>query len=150
MTSPSEPETIVVGVDTSPGASAALSWAIAEARLRGAHLRVVHVLPALRRVLSGSTGDEYYEQLEEEAGTELESVLSAFPELADLPMSRSIVFGNAAEVLVQESEGAHLLVVGSRGLGGFAGVVLGSVSAHCAHLAHCPVVIVRQGLETED
>jgi|HubBroStandDraft_1064217.scaffolds.fasta_scaffold79979_2 nucleotide-binding universal stress UspA family protein len=144
MTSPPELETILVGADTSPGAAAALSWAVAEARLRGSHLRIVHVLPALRHVLSGSTGDEYYGQLQAEAETELDAALAAFPELEEMSVTREIVFGNAAEVLVDASGGAALLVVGSRGLGGFAGVVLGSVSAHCAHLAHCPVVIVRK------
>ena len=144
MTSPSSPETIVVGVDTSPGATAALSWAVAEARLRGAPLRIVHVLPALRHVLSGSTGDEYYAQLRAEAEAELETVVGGFEDLGDVQVTKEIVFGNAAEVLVDASTEAGLLVVGSRGLGGFSGVVLGSVSAHCAHLAHCPVVIVRR------
>ncbi len=149
MTSPSELETILVGVDNSPGASAALSWAIGEARIREAELRIIHVLPALRRVLSGSTGDEYYAQLMEEAEAELQKSLAGFPELEGMSVNREIVFGNAAEVLVDASAGASLLVVGSRGLGGFSGVLLGSVSAHCAQLAHCPVVIVRKDLGSE-
>ena len=49
----------------------------------------------------------------------------------------------AAQVLVDEADGADLLVVGSRGHGGFAGLLLGSVSQQCAHHAPCPVVIIR-------
>ncbi|HEU6444441.1 MAG TPA: universal stress protein [Gaiellaceae bacterium] len=58
-------------------------------------------------------------------------------------IERRAVQGSAAEELVRASEGAELLVVGSRGLGGFASLLLGSVSQQCAHHARCPVVIVR-------
>ena len=58
-------------------------------------------------------------------------------------IERRVVEGAPGAVLVEESRGADLLVVGSRGHGGFAGLLLGSVSQQCAHHAECPVVIVR-------
>jgi nucleotide-binding universal stress UspA family protein len=58
--------------------------------------------------------------------------------------------GQAAEVLVAEAKEAELLVVGSRGRGGFAGLLLGSVSQQCAHYAPCPVVIVRVGASSSN
>ena len=61
----------------------------------------------------------------------------------EVPIEKIVVEGAAAEILVEESEGADLLVVGSRGHGGFAGLLLGSVSQQCAHHAACPVVIIR-------
>ena len=64
----------------------------------------------------------------------------AFP---DLEIETRTVEGQAADVLVQAGHGADLLVVGSRGMGGFAELLLGSVSQQCAHHATCPVVIVR-------
>jgi nucleotide-binding universal stress UspA family protein len=62
----------------------------------------------------------------------------------DLDVERSLVPGNPSEVLVDESRGASLLVVGARGRGGFRGMLLGSVSIHCVQQAHCPVVVVRE------
>jgi len=61
----------------------------------------------------------------------------------DVEISRSVVEGSAASALVAAAESADLLVIGSRGLGGFRGLLLGSVSQQCAHHASCPVVIVR-------
>ena len=56
-----------------------------------------------------------------------------------------VVYGHAADVLVRAAEGADLLVVGSRGHGGFAGMLLGSISQHCVQHAPCPVLILRDG-----
>jgi nucleotide-binding universal stress UspA family protein len=53
--------------------------------------------------------------------------------------------GNPSEVLIDASEGATLLVVGSRGVGGFRGLLMGSVSTQCVHHSHCPVLVVREG-----
>jgi nucleotide-binding universal stress UspA family protein len=54
-----------------------------------------------------------------------------------------VLAGNAASVLLDESDGADLLVVGSRGHGGFVGALLGSTGQHCVHHATCPVVVIR-------
>ena len=62
-------------------------------------------------------------------------------------ISTSVQEGNAAQVLLEAADGADLLVVGSRGHGGFTGALLGSVSQHCAHHAPCPLVIVRHARE---
>jgi nucleotide-binding universal stress UspA family protein len=61
----------------------------------------------------------------------------------DVPIEQIVVEGKAAEILVDESKGANLLVVGSRGHGGFAELLLGSVSHQCAQHARCPLLIVR-------
>ena len=139
-------DVIVVGVDGSHPSSEALRWALAEARLRGTRLRVIHAYPELPH-LTGSTGSEYYPQVEKEATESLEEALreagAADGDAAGVSLDASVVPGNAAEVLIEASHGAGLLVVGSRGLGGFRGLVMGSVSMQCVHYAHCPVVVIR-------
>ena len=137
--------TIVVGVDASQEARAALEWAIAEARLRGAPLRVVHAFAALAGAGTPTrVSAEWYPQLEREAEEELREVVAAAPALAELAgVEEKVMPGNPAHVLVEESRDAGLLVVGSRGRGGFAGLLLGSVSQQCVQHAHCPVVVVR-------
>src|SRR5262249_19192854 len=60
------------------------------------------------------------------------------------PITRRLVHGSASGALIEASTGADLLIVGSRGMGGFTGLLLGSVSHQVAHHAHCPVVIVAQ------
>jgi nucleotide-binding universal stress UspA family protein len=60
-----------------------------------------------------------------------------------VPVRARVVEGNAAQVLLDAADGADLLVVGSRGYGGFTEALLGSVSQHCVHHARCPVVVIR-------
>jgi nucleotide-binding universal stress UspA family protein len=135
---------IVVGVDGSPHAAAALAWALDEARLRGVALQAVYAFPALVSHATGATAHEYYPQVENEARDVLARALAHVPEQGDVDVERTLVPGNAAERLIEASQGASLVVVGSRGLGGFRGLLLGSVSGHVVHHAHCPVVVVRQ------
>jgi nucleotide-binding universal stress UspA family protein len=139
---------IVVGVDHSAGAKAALRFALQEARLRQATLRVVHAWQfgyiGAPGIEAGSTmvGAEL-EELRHGAEAALEATLrEAIPDTDGVKLDRRVVEGPAAPVLVEESHGADLLVVGSRGLGGFRGLLLGSVGQQCAHHAGCPVVIV--------
>jgi nucleotide-binding universal stress UspA family protein len=142
---------IVVGVDYSEGAKAALRFALEEAKLRQATLRVVH---AWQYGYIGATGLEGaypavggdIKELRDAAESALEETLrESIPETDTVEIERRVVEGRAATVLVDESRGADLLVVGSRGHGGFAGLLLGSVSQQCAHHAGCPVVIVHRG-----
>lgn len=142
MSTPSGQGRIVVGVDGSPESIRALSWGIDEARLRGLGVRILYAFPALTSFF-GKTAHEYYPQVENEATAMFDSTLAAAPAMDDLDVERSVEAGNPSEVLVKASRGASLLVVGSHGRGVFHGMTLGSVSTHCVHQAHCPVVVVR-------
>jgi nucleotide-binding universal stress UspA family protein len=138
---------IVVGVDGSTESQEALRWALAEAKLRGSSLRVVHAWRYPYYV--GGYGyippdvmdtNAFVTAAENELRTAIDDVAG---DRAGVEVEQVLLQGPAAKLLVDESEGAEMLVVGSRGHGGFTGLMLGSVSQHCAHHAQCPVVIVR-------
>jgi nucleotide-binding universal stress UspA family protein len=140
---------IVVGIDHSAGAKAALRFALEEARLRQATLRVVH---AWQYGYIGATGLEGFlpaaggelEDFRRGAAAALDETLrEVVADQDDVAIERRVDQGVPAAVLVEESHDAELLVVGSRGHGGFAQLLLGSVSQQCAQHASCPVVIVR-------
>jgi nucleotide-binding universal stress UspA family protein len=146
---------IVVGVDHSAGANAALRFALEEARLRQATVRVVH---AWQFEYAGATGFQglfpgpvvEFEDLRQGAEAALEETLNEVAADAyGVTIERRVEQGSPAGVLVDESRAADLLVVGSRGHGGFAQLVLGSVSQQCAQHAFCPVVIVRGTAKNE-
>jgi nucleotide-binding universal stress UspA family protein len=139
--------TIVVGIDGSEHAEKALRWALAEARLRDARVRIV-VAWHLPTVVAGAT--DFVRPLAADAEATWrevaeEIVADAAGEAAGegVPAETRVVRGQAADVLVEAAAGADLLVVGSRGRGGFGSLLLGSVGAQCAHHAPCPLVIVR-------
>jgi nucleotide-binding universal stress UspA family protein len=150
---------VVAGVDGSPGARAALRWAIAEARLRQARLRAVHAwapdygagyLGGGYASMGGGYGylradaGDYLSGLRQAAEEMLERVMAELTvEAEGVEIERQAVERVAAQVLVEAAGAGDLLVVGSRGYGGFAGLLLGSVSQQCAHHARCPVVIVH-------
>lgn len=138
---------IVVGVDGSEPAERALDWAIEEARLRGARLLVVSAwhVPAAVYGPSGFVPpvSESIDQTFEEVAAEATEDAAGRGREAGVDVETDVREGNPAEILVEAAESADLLVVGSRGRGGVAGLLLGSVSAHCAHHASCPVVVVR-------
>ena len=138
---------IVVGVDGSPESLAALRWAADEARLRGATLRAVHAW-FMPMVFTSGPPLLVLPETRDELGKEGEKVLAhaldaVAADVEGLAVERSVVEGSAAHSLLRTAKGADLLVVGSRGHGGFHGLLLGSVSQQCAHHAPCPVVIVR-------
>lgn len=134
---------VIVGVDGSPEGGRALAHAIEEARFRHAKLSIIYAFPALVS-LFGTTAHEYYPQLQQEAERELAQILAEAPPMDDLEVTSSAVGGNPAETLVEASRAASMLVVGSRGRGGFAGLVLGSVANQCVEHAHCPVLVARE------
>jgi nucleotide-binding universal stress UspA family protein len=136
---------IVVGVDGSDQSIDALRWAAGQAKLTGASLRVVttwHYPVSLG--WAPAWPDDWNPAAE--AKTALTKVIKE--QLGSDPgieVTEQIVEGHPAEVLVAltDKETPELLVVGSRGHGAFAGMVLGSVSEYCAEHAQCPVVVVR-------
>jgi nucleotide-binding universal stress UspA family protein len=138
---------IVVGVDGSDQAKAALRWAVDQARRTGQRVRVVSAwrVPALMYAGAFETAaDLDPRELERVAGETLEEAVGELGDAADgVEIERCVRQGQAADVLVEESQDADLLVVGSRGLGGFRELLLGSVSHQCSQHATCPVLIIR-------
>lgn len=134
---------IVVGVDGSPSSTAALRWAVGQAKLTGARVQAVAAWEY--PTYYAMAGAFPYEDLAVSAGKVLDEAVHGVLGAArpDVEVLQSVVPGNPAQVLIDASAHAGLLVVGSRGHGAFAGTLLGSVSQHCVHHAHCPVVVVR-------
>lgn len=136
-------ERIVVGVDGSESAREALRWAIAEARVRNATVEAVYAWHQPFATGYAEMGELYgLEHFEKEAQEALDSAVDAVDASGIPPVERRLVTGGAASALVEEAKGASLLVVGSRGRGGFSGLLLGSVSQQAAHHAPCPTVII--------
>jgi nucleotide-binding universal stress UspA family protein len=134
---------IVAGVDGSPSSRAALRWAIRQAKLTGAVVDAVCAwrLPAGYEWAPDTTGGADFQAEALKNLTEAVSEMS--DERPDVEVRQRVVWGHPAQVLVEAARGADLLVVGSRGHGGFAGALLGSVSQHCVHHAPCPVLVIR-------
>ena len=134
---------IIAGVDGSDTSRAALHWAYAEAAHHGASLTVVTVWQPPTLPLSPPPAD-----YETQPRTDALALLDRFVAELDthepaVDVRTSIEEGNPAKVLIERSKDGDLLVVGSRGHGGFAGMLLGSVSQHLVAHASCPVVVVR-------
>ena len=138
------PPRIVVGVDGSPLATNALEYAIEEAQLRKAELHITYAYPVMAMGVTGSTGKDYYDSVESEAKKFLQGIMAKAPSTEGLDVEWLAVPGNPSEVLIEASKEATLLVVGSRGVGGFIGLLMGSVSTQCVHYSHCPVLVVRE------
>ena len=142
---------IIVGVDGSEQSLGALHWAAREARRRGAPLRVVtaYTVP----MIGGSTFDVGYAAFDDAAMNRAveDLVADARRRVAELDVEvRSTVqAGDPSGVLVDLSRDAQLLVLGSRGRGGFIGRLLGSVSTAVPAHAHCPVGIIPLQWGTE-
>jgi nucleotide-binding universal stress UspA family protein len=137
--------TIVVGVDGSEHSKAALRWAVNEAGLRGAGVRAVHawqVYPALHPGTTITARD--FDDVRAQAGSFVEDFVSeVVPDRDGVEIEAVAVQGESvAPALIDAAADAELLVVGSRGLGGFRGLLLGSVSQQCVHHATCPVVVL--------
>ena len=137
---------IVVGVDGSVPSKAALAWAIRQARLTGAVVDAVIAweFPPTYGYPMPATPAADFEAIAAEVAADTIAEISAIA--GPVKIRSKVVEGNAAQVLLSESAGADLLVVGNRGHGGFAEALLGSVGQHCVHHATCPVVVIRDAV----
>jgi nucleotide-binding universal stress UspA family protein len=133
---------IVVGVDGFESSRAALRWAIGQARLTGAVVEAVTAwhIPAGTGWVPATDMPDYQDDAFTVLSEAIAEMCTADP---DVQVSPRVVEGQAGQVLVAAAEGADLLVVGSRGHGGLAEALLGSVGQYCVHHAPCPVVIMR-------
>lgn len=139
---------IVVGVDGSDSSMDALRWAAGQARLTGADLHAISAwdLPVGYGLAPGARAEEVAGEARKGLNAAIAQVFGDSP---DMPLVARVEQGHPAPVLIDASCGADLLVVGSRGHGAFAGMLLGSVSQHCAQYAACPVLIVRHERKPE-
>jgi nucleotide-binding universal stress UspA family protein len=136
--------TIVVGTDGSPGADEALQWAAEEAALRHADLQIVSVYEYPTSI------EALYGDLEKQLRTAAETTLERARAIVEqqcgsgtVTIHTTVAVGPPAPALIEAAGPADLLVIGAHGHGTFAGLLLGSVSLHCATHATCPVVVVR-------
>jgi len=133
-------------VDGSDESEEALRWALEEARLRNATVRAVFAWrdPYVLAPGFGLPEDFEFDALRERAVETLDAVVAeVVGTQSDVPVEAVIAEGPAGSVLVEAAGDADLLVVGSRGHGGFVGLLLGSVSQQCVTHAPCPVLVVR-------
>jgi len=136
---------IVVGVDGSEQSRQALRWAARQAELTGGRLEVLTTweLPTTFGWVPPYPPDFNPAQDAQRAAEE--EVAGVLREHPDVEVHVTVVEGHPVPPLVQASHGADLLVLGSRGHGEFAGMLLGSVSQHCVAAAACPVLVWRHG-----
>ena len=131
--------TIVVGVDGSEGCRRALQWAVEEARVRDVRVRAVLAWTYLDQP-TGAFDAAYGAP---NARALLDQVLAdVLTDAPDVEVEREVVCDLPVRALLDAARGADLLVVGSRGLGGFKGLLLGSVSQQLVQHAPCPIVVV--------
>lgn len=133
---------IVVGVDGSAVSKETLGFALEEARRWGAQLHVVHAFWQYEPIPGSEQIEADRDQQEREEWL-ASLVRDVVGQVTDVEITMSAVEDDPAPALLAAAQNADLLVVGSRGHGGFTDLLLGSVSQQCAHHAPCPVVIVR-------
>ena len=139
---------IVVGIDNSAGSAEALRWALAHARLTGGSVEAVAAwqMPLMYASAYGWTppGIDDDAGIVRHAEKALTDTVGQVLDGEDNPVAVTtrVIEGPAAQVLLTAGKGAELLVLGSRGHGAFAGMLLGSVSRHCVQHATCPTVVI--------
>jgi nucleotide-binding universal stress UspA family protein len=134
---------IVVGVDGSESSRRALQWAARQAQLTGGRLEVVITweLPTSFGWVPPYPADfNPAADAQKAADEEVRTALVSYP---DMVVEVTVVEGHPAPTLLRASQGADLLVLGSRGHGEFAGMLIGSVTQHLVSTAHCPVLVWR-------
>lgn len=136
---------VVVGVDGSEGSDAALEFAAAQADRTDSTLVVIYSWPSLSRgaVIGPPFERRHREEIEAGERVVAEAVAGLSERYPDLEVVTEAIPVPASRCLADASYSASLVVVGSRGRGAFAGMLLGSVSQHVLHLAQCPVAVVR-------
>jgi len=141
---------IVVGLDESRTAHEALQWAVREAVIRQTELTVLTVIPAAASPWTGHqltvpNAEARLQRVRQAAEEEIDGLTSDLGEAGRSSVRVSAMVGYPAQALIDASRDADLVVVGARGQGGFAALLLGSVSSQVAHHAESPVVIVPSG-----
>lgn len=134
----------MVGVDGSESSLGALDWAAGQAELTGAEIEVVVSWEWPTSYGWAVPYPEGWNPRDDATKVTDEPVARTRQAHPSLSISVTVTEGHPAPVLVEASRGADLLVVGSRGHGEFAGMLLGSVSEHCVTNAHCPVLVFRR------
>ena len=144
---------IVVGVDGSTASMAAVKWAVDEGELRGAAVQavmawqnpVIYNPPNVMAVSTLVSGDD----VAAAASTEVARIAAEAGQGREVQITGEALEGHPAQVLISAARDAALLVVGSRGHGGFVGALIGSVSQHVVAHASCPVVIIPDPTHAE-
>jgi nucleotide-binding universal stress UspA family protein len=147
-TEPEAGRRIVVGVDGSAPSRAALAWAVRQARLTGATVEAIIAweYPATYGYPMPAIPEADYNYADIAAEVLANTIAEVCGQSEPVKISSRVVQENAAQALLDASAGAELLVVGSRGHGGFVEALLGSVGQHCVHHATCPVVVIRDSV----
>lgn len=140
---------ILVGVDGSAPSRLALEWAVSEARLRHGDVKAVTAWQ-FPPVTVGMEGLVHDPEIFPQAARRLQDEALSRVDKGGVTVSGEVVQGSAAGVLLKAAENADLVVVGSRGLGGFTGLLLGSVSTQLVHHSPAPVLVVRSRTRGEE
>ncbi|WP_331770349.1 universal stress protein (plasmid) [Embleya sp. NBC_00888] len=138
------PPMVVVGIDGSPGCERAVGYAFETASLRGASLRAVQVRPPTANMVAAFGSESEVEEGLIRLGETLAGWSEKYP---DVPVERITILGHRIRSLADAAEDALCLVVGTRGVGGFRGMLLGSVTHGLIHHAPGPLVIVPQATD---
>ncbi|MFJ8962586.1 universal stress protein [Lentzea sp. NPDC102401] len=139
---------IVVGVDGSAAAAAALRWAVEQARALACPIDVIsvwHLDYGVRATILPAAAESAAEEAEAAQRTVLDE---AAVDVTGVQVRRVLIEGDVKKLLVEMSRDARLLVVGNRGHGPLSELLLGSVSSYCVHDATCPVVVVKAAEQT--
>lgn len=144
LPAPSPDADILVGVDASPNSEAAIGYAFEEADARGVGLTAVHTIDLITPYGGYSGLENQIQEADQEERRTLAEALAGWREKhPDVTVRQDLGYGRPAPILVDRGSTAQLLVVGSRGRGGFRGLLLGSTSQAILHHATCPVAVVR-------
>lgn len=138
---------VVVAVDGSPASENAVRWAANTAMKRGVPLRLAasYTMPQFMYAEGMVPPQELFDELQEEAMEKVEKARGIAHEVApDIKVGYTVAEGSPIDMLLDMSNSVTMIVMGSRGLGGLSGMVMGSVSAAVVSHAHCPVVVVRE------